>query len=631
MTRTPRLLKLAVCLLAVAGALSAQDTDDKGRPLSTIIDGQTVKLSYPADGVVEMLYPDGSKARLAQKEAEVVEERFSPAGRLLEARTLDAEERVTSTRDEFGRERYFSYDSSGNLTAIRSNLALVAKLAYDEQGRIARVEDAAGNVFEVRYDGRTAVLEDPATGTRTRTFNDEGLIAKEERGGYSVRYTYDAKGNLTERHVAENVERFKYDGEGRLISQKGPDGGIDYRYDDAGNLTRMTYLPCRKSVSFAYDDAGRRTEVRLPWGTVSYEYDEQGALVAAEGPHAKRVELVHERGQRVAIRYPNGVETRFGWEDGRLVELKTVKGEQVLLRRAYDYGRKGRIDKLTTEDGTSSRFSHDADGRLKRVRGAEVWECRYDVMGNRTVEKSGAGDALKFTYGAGNRMLKRGDEELSYDGQGRTVGRGHVGYTYDAHSRLIAVELADGALVRYGYAPNGQRLWREDAKGREYYLTDREGIYGAVDRDGELKWSCLLGEDVDDVLAWSLGGKPAYVHYDLVRSVIGLTGPDGKVVARYSYAAFGSLLAKEGRLAEKNPFRYTSRPQDPASGLYDLRARVYDPELGRFLTPDPLSFAGGINLYVYVENDPTLRRDPLGLRPHYSQGSALRRSIPPLR
>ncbi|MCA8924963.1 MAG: RHS repeat-associated core domain-containing protein, partial [Planctomycetes bacterium] len=90
------------------------------------------------------------------------------------------------------------------------------------------------------------------------------------------------------------------------------------------------------------------------------------------------------------------------------------------------------------------------------------------------------------------------------------------------------------------------------------------------------------------------------------------------------YAAFGGLIASEGPLAEKNPFRFTSRPQDPATGLYDLRARTYDPVLGRFLTPDPLSFAGGINLYVYVENDPTLRRDPLGLSPWVSQGTLLR-------
>ncbi|MEZ6187664.1 MAG: RHS repeat-associated core domain-containing protein [Planctomycetota bacterium] len=617
---------LAALLLCAGLGLQAQDQDAQGRPLTAEIDGEVVKLSYPEEGVVVMDYPDGSRARLQRSESEVVEERFSPEGRLLESRTLDGEGRVTSTRDEFGRDRYYSYTADGVLESIRSNLGLVAKLTHDDQGRIVRVVDAEGNAFTAAYEDRSCVLEDPATGTRVRRFNDKGLIESEERGGYTVSYTYDAQGNLTKREVEgrEDPELFSYDGEGRLISQKGPDGGLEYRYDDRGQLVKITFLPLKKSIEYRYDGAGRRIETELPWGKLRYTYDDEDELVAVEGPHAGKVELEYEGGNRVRVRYPNGVETRCTWEDGRLAALTTVKGTQTLFRREYRYSRKGRIAEVEREDKTASKFSHDADGRLKRVRGAEVWECRYDALGNRVQEKAGAQDPVTSTYGPGNRLLKRGKEELVYDAQGRTIARGQVGYTYDPHSRLSAVELADGSLIRYGYAPSGQLLWREDRKGRVYYLSDREGTFGAVDRKGKLLWSCLLGDEVDELFAWSPGGEPAYVHYDLVRSVIGLTDGQGKVVARYAYAAFGSLLSSEGPLAEENPFRFTSRPQDRATGLYDLRARTYDPELGRFLTPDPLSFAGGINLYLYVENDPTLRRDPLGLSPWVSQGDRLR-------
>ncbi len=58
---------------------------------------------------------------------------------------------------------------------------------------------------------------------------------------------------------------------------------------------------------------------------------------------------------------------------------------------------------------------------------------------------------------------------------------------------------------------------------------------------------------------------------------------------------------------------FTVRALDPQTGLVNLRARFYDPALGRFLTPDPSGVRGGINAYAYVENNPVAYTDPLGL------------------
>jgi len=71
-------------------------------------------------------------------------------------------------------------------------------------------------------------------------------------------------------------------------------------------------------------------------------------------------------------------------------------------------------------------------------------------------------------------------------------------------------------------------------------------------------------------------------------------------------------LAEDGSLAH-NAFTYTAREYHPRSGLYYYRARFYDPEMGRFITQDPIGFLGGVNLHAYVGNEPVGRIDPLGL------------------
>ena len=82
---------------------------------------------------------------------------------------------------------------------------------------------------------------------------------------------------------------------------------------------------------------------------------------------------------------------------------------------------------------------------------------------------------------------------------------------------------------------------------------------------------------------------------------------------KYTYDSFGKLTASTGSLV--NPFRYTARESDSETGLYYYRARYYDTTSGRFLSEDPLEFAGGFNFYRYVSNRPLDFRDPLGLCP----------------
>jgi RHS repeat-associated protein len=108
-------------------------------------------------------------------------------------------------------------------------------------------------------------------------------------------------------------------------------------------------------------------------------------------------------------------------------------------------------------------------------------------------------------------------------------------------------------------------------------------------------------------------GQAYYYHYDGVGSTIGMSDSLGNIVNKYAYDAFGKVLSQEE--AVENPFKYVGQfgVMDEENGLLYMRARYYDPETGRFISKDPIGFAGGdINLYSYVQNNPINFVDPKG-------------------
>lgn len=92
-----------------------------------------------------------------------------------------------------------------------------------------------------------------------------------------------------------------------------------------------------------------------------------------------------------------------------------------------------------------------------------------------------------------------------------------------------------------------------------------------------------------------------------------IAGSTGLVIDHIDYDSFGNVIA-ETNPAFGDRIKFTGREFDLETGLYYYRARYYDPSVGRFITQDPISFAGGdANLYRYVSNQPVIATDPSGL------------------
>lgn len=108
------------------------------------------------------------------------------------------------------------------------------------------------------------------------------------------------------------------------------------------------------------------------------------------------------------------------------------------------------------------------------------------------------------------------------------------------------------------------------------------------------------------------GGASFFYHADGLGSITEITNTSGAVVQAYTYSSFGKI---ESQLDSNfvQPYTFTSREFDPETGFYYYRVRTYDPSVGRFIHEDPIGFAGGINFYTYVQNNPANLVDPDGL------------------
>jgi RHS repeat-associated protein len=120
------------------------------------------------------------------------------------------------------------------------------------------------------------------------------------------------------------------------------------------------------------------------------------------------------------------------------------------------------------------------------------------------------------------------------------------------------------------------------------------------------------GPEFDEVLSVKRSGVTSYFQRDGLGSVIQTFSSAG-IDSSFTYDSYGRILSQSG--TARSPYSFTGREYDAESGLYYYRGRYYDPQVGRFISEDPLGFAAGdTNLYAYVGNNPINFSDPLGLQ-----------------
>jgi RHS repeat-associated protein len=157
--------------------------------------------------------------------------------------------------------------------------------------------------------------------------------------------------------------------------------------------------------------------------------------------------------------------------------------------------------------------------------------------------------------------------------------------------------------------PLGRRTEKTNQYGTTRYILAGGNVMSELDGSNGLLRRYVYGPGTDQPIAMiNADGSREYYHYDGQGSVIATSSDNGVVVASYVYDAYGRTDDLTG-----NPYRYAGRHLDFETGFYYNRARYYSPQLGRFLSADPIGYGDGLNMYAYVGNNPMNFRDPSGL------------------
>ena len=410
-------------------------------------------------------------------------------------------------------------------------------------------------------------------------------------------------------------------------------GVIDYSYDDLDRPTNVQQ-PDGNNISYDYDPNGNRTEITTPAGTVQYAYDALNRVdtvtdYVADPAGATTTLTYTPLGLMDTISRPNGVTTDYGYDARhRLTDIihgSFATGDPHTFAYSYDLANNAtQLIETRNSMTITTDWQYDDAYRLltettDRSGVSATTAFAYDAMGNRLSQTTG-NETTTYTYNELDQLVSDGYATYEYDVRGNLIELTAEGlttdYIYDAQNRLTGMDIPVIGSLNYTYDHRGQRIQEDTPEGIVNYLWDDFSSYGNIvyefDNSGqELAAYTYSG---NTLLAQTRNDFTTYYLQDAIGSTHALTDEAGNVVATYDYDAFGELV--EDTSTVENDFLFTGQQFDELSGLYNLRARFYNPSLGRFngRDPFPYNFQNPIELnrYTYALNNPVNYTDPTG-------------------
>lgn len=501
--------------------------------------------------------------------------------------------------DPLGKFRTWIYDINGNVLTQTDAKGQVTSFTWDYGHQLLTRVNPAGNVTYTRNSlgqvTTAATLKPDSSPLVTHTYQyDTAHRVKsvtDSRGSKTLAYTYSPGGLLN-----------------NLADSEG--NGVAYQYDPVGRLSYVAATDYT-SVTFAYDPGGRLTEKWMSNGTnAQYRYNADNSIATIFNQSVAGV--------------PGG------------------GSSSIFTDHHYTYDGFGNRSNANATIGPvvwNWRYVYDnlnrlAEDYLDQGSGESLWlRYRYDVLGNLQRETDVTGAYTAYTFDAANQLVTSAGFNasnvqvsptltLGYDDNGSVTSRTGNGvihtFTWDALNRLSQqTRTGSGAYSEsYAYDDAGRRLSKIVAGATTQYLYQGDAIYAEYGAS----WTAASafythGPAIDTPLIRHSTGGPRFYHQDALGSVVALSNPSGLMEANGLYASWGDDFGPNFGSPQLPAYGYTGRESDSALRLSYYRNRYYWPGFRRFISRDPIGLAGGINPYVYVNNNPVNFNDPLGLTP----------------
>jgi len=545
--------------------------------------------------------------------------------------------RQTTVIGPVGDTTIFTYDSL-SLRQVRDAIRQTYQFGLNAAGWLVNRTDPTGRQDQYQYDQNG----NPRQVTNRRgqvlsfgPYDALNRLTALTADGKTTKFAYDPQGRFVVDSNAESIDTVKVDVAGRVQSQISIRAGT--RYELASHYSWLDLQDTLRSTS--------------PWAdTIAYHYNASFALDTLRDVAGGRTVLAYDRHLLdTLVTLPNGLTITGQYPSVHHTAQVTYNFGVVAaaIGAKYDYDSLGLVTdrhNLASNDtiiNTGRDYSADPLGRLTRygdyTQGAPQhcepydpntgWVCwgtgksysaqevyTYDKVGNRKVV---AGD----TVALGNRLVRFNGDSLVYDFDGNLTARIHSGAPtqllyWSSLGRLDSVWTSGVGTVTFGYDGAGRRVRKTGASTTVRYVYDGDNLFAEVDGAAPTtplaEYTSYPGIDAPHSVRRRMRSDSVFYYaQNFPGNVVALINGAQSLVAQYKYKPYGGDDGSSPS-SMPNSFRFAARQLDTETGLYYMRARYYDPGLGRFISEDPIGLAGGINPYTYAAGNPVNYRDPTG-------------------
>ncbi len=555
---------------------------------------------------------------------------------------------VTATVDANGNRTEYKYDAQNRRIEVKDAKGGGTKTSYDKVGNIISIIDPVNNANTYSYDELNRLITDTNQFGKTRTISYDAVgnkISTTDRDGRIITNAYDNLNRLIgEKWLASNSTVLNeivsnYDAIGQLTSTYDVNSKYTYTYDLNSRLTSIdntgTVGIPSVLLNYSYDLNGNTLAVNdkingVNAGNLAYSYDNLDRVTqitqSGAGVQSKRVNMTYDSiGSLSSLNRYNdltgtqqAIGTNYSYDSlHRLSGISHKNAANVAVNSYnYQYDTGSRISQISSVDGVVN-YNYDSINQLTGANYSTQTDeaYSYDANGNRT--NSG------YQTGVNNQLLSDGIYNYTYDDEGNRIKRTEIAtgkvteYSWDYHNRLSIVAFKDTAgivvkSIEYLYDVNDRRIGKKiDGLVTERYVLDRDQISLVFDGSGVQTHRYLYGDEVDQVLADEVASSTHWLLADHQGTIKDVVDGAGTILDHISYDSFGNVVSQTNPIELR--YGYTGREQDSETELDYYRARYYDPSVGRFISEDPIGFAGGDgNLTRYVKNNAINAIDPSG-------------------
>ncbi len=561
--------------------------------------------------------------------------------------TYDALNRIQSIikSDDFGNklaEQHLHYDNNDNKILERHIIynsgdpvrSYTIAWTYDALNRITSISEGVespqqrNTYYHYNSLGQLETIIKPNGVTLVHVYNGNGYLSSLKASDQSLayQYFYDKKGNLVE------VKDLIYH------------TSLIRRYNDLNQLIEESLAPSL-TLKNVYDLAGRRIQLIFP-DKSSIRYHYEGFFLQSIMRFSATQECLYQHeycydnktGAVISSQLIDnlGAVTYSYDQKGQSVKIQSPWWSETIPQEGFDpYGRLTQLSIQDPAGQIDSQFTYTNDHQLASEKGYFSHDYSYDSLYNRLIS-----DYQPWSINALNQVVQTADAEYQYDVNGnicqKRQGETCWIYEYDALNRLVRVTQNHQKAVEYHYDTFHRQfaqliyVWSTERsqwklESTEYFLYDGNKEIGRLDASGKMIELRVLGlekgSEIGAAIACELGERfyaPIHDHQGSVRCLIDTN--TRSVAEFYRYSAYGleEIFNEEGSHIQTssvgNPWRFSSKRYDSQTGFIFFDKRYYDPQIGLWITPDPIITLCDIpNSYVFAQNNPLTTYDLYGL------------------